>query len=271
MSHRNNLKFILSITIAILVCSGSLWAEIDISDYFKRWEKPRTTEDSLMNLGFRSLNADTSWNRFREALNHNPTGLACKELGKIAYARGLYKQARILLELHADIDDETRFWLGQCLIILSEYDSAKVALEGISTPPYLGFSYVALGDVFSLLGDEEVAGHFYEYVEDDEDLSGLVKGKQTSSTVPAPQAATRKPGDWKGWVIQFGAFQNRENAADLKVMIEKEGFNIKIVEKSIGSQKYYLVWAGVWNSMDEAEERATAMSDYYAYRILEIE
>ncbi|MBN1755447.1 SPOR domain-containing protein [bacterium] len=252
--------------IFFLFIPALLFCGIDLGPYLTYWPEPVTALDSLLYQTRFEIYTDIAWKEYKESLSQNPTGPACTELGKIAYSKGLYQQAQILLELDSHKTDENLYWLAQTLLILNEYDSAIVVFNKITKNPYAKFARISIADIYALQGNQNAANEIFRNLGEDKDVCDFVLGQ---IQIPYNQSGDdTEELKWEGWVIQFGAFISQDNARNLKNLIDKEGFRTRIVQKKVDDTLYYLVWAGIWDSREEAQERAQIMSDLYVYRIL---
>ncbi len=163
---------------------------------------------------------------------------ALLRLGHLAYARGLYQQARsryIGLREHfpgSGHIQESWYWLGRCYLALGQRDSAGLAFrEAAYRYTVNQISELAAAALDSL------GGRFGP-------------GDQ-------PQESGQE------WVVQVGAFSQQQRALLRKSFFEQKGYQVRLATKRKDDVLLYLVWIGSFTDSEEARKFGDQLKKKY--------
>lgn len=215
------------------------WVEKSYLDYWK--SAGYSAEET------KALSEQRNCDKVADALRSSSTPQATFELGKLYYARGLYRQALGFFKNTDFGGDLRKLYIGLCYLVLGENDSAKSIVSTIADSTLRPWSSAILGKIS---GTKPVVVGKYRY------LSGFW-GEETDN----------EQGQDK-FTLQFGAFSKRELAEALSEKLKAAGLEPYIMEVRISDKTLFRVRHGHFNSREEAEQVGEAIGDQFIFQVV---
>ena len=187
-----------------------------------------------------------------EKLRNSEHPAALFELGRLYFARGLYRQAMAFFHRTEFGGDARKLMLGLCYLILEQPDSAQFYFSQIQETRYRAWASAGLAKVN---GTVPTSSLDYPYLAN---FFASASKKRFSS------AGEQKP----GYTLQFGAFSDSTRAQKLANKLREVGLNPYIQKVTIGGKTLYRVRAEHFTTRQEAEQAAAALGDEFIYMIV---
>ena len=182
-----------------------------------------------------------------EKLQSDRSPQAIFELGRLYYARGLYRQALAFFN-STDFGGDTRLLhIGFCHIVLGENDSASTILSRISDARLRAWSAAGLARISNTV---PTSANDYPY------LSNFFM-TETPDTVQK-----------KGFTLQFGAFADSLRATGLVEILRDIGLSPYMTKAESGGKMLFRVRAEHFATREEAEEAGAALGDQFIYMVV---
>lgn len=194
-----------------------------------------------------SLSVAGSAEKIAETLQANKSPAATFELGRLYYARGLYRQALAFFQKTTFGGDMRLLYIGLCNIVLGEPDSARVFLAKISTPNLRAWSSAGLARISQTI---PASANDYPYI--------------TNFFVVKSDSTTQQ----KGFTLQFGAFADSSRAENLAKVLKDIGLSPYLLKVQIGDKTLFRVRAEHFSTKAEAEQAGAALGDQFIYMVV---
>ena len=231
----------LSITILLAISLG-VWGEPKYSQF---WIKKGYPRELAVVMG-ETRNAE----EVAEKLRASETDEGLFELGRLYFARGLYRQALAFFQRTNFGGDARIYFLGLCHFILGNPDSAKAYFSQVQDERFRPWASAGLGKIDSatpsVVGDYPYLGRFFPQ-----------KGGET---------ATKKQSG--GYTLQFGAFADSTRAEKLAAKLRDVGLHPYLQKVTIGGRTLYRVRAEHFATKSEAEQAGAALGDEFIYMVV---
>lgn len=222
-----------------VISSVFSWVEKPYADY---WKSAGYSIDEI-----KVLSEQRNCDKVADVLRSSSTPQAKFEMGKLYYARGLYRQALGFFKNTNFGGDLRKLYIGLCYLVLDENDSAKSIISAISDTTLRPWSSAILGKIS---GTKPVVIGRYRYLAGFWNEETGEKQKQGKFT------------------IQFGAFSKKELAEALSEKLKSIGLEPYITEVKIGDRILFRVRHGHFNSKEEAEEVGEAIGDQFIFQVV---
>ena len=184
---------------------------------------------------------------FTENLRTYDSPEAIFEMGRLYYARGLYRQALAFFNRTDCCGDLRLLYIGLCNIVLDNPDSAKIVLSKINEPSLRPWSSAAIA---------YITGNTPSVVDDYPYLRNFFIKESVSS-------ANRK-----GFTLQFGAFADSSRAENLAQTLKDIGLSPYIVKVEIGGRTLFRVRAEHFDTKEKAQEAGSALGDQFIFMVV---
>lgn len=217
----------------------------------KELEEKNPSEEILFLKGLFTTDGDSAVALYEKFVSLYPQNSLADEaecrIAQLLFAKGLYETAWKRFEQirqkypRSLLLDQVWFGLGLCHWNLNRADSAKAIFT----------RFLSLFPHSILRSSVQTA------------LDSLSQGATSSTgilTLPASPPLQLPPSHY---AIQVGAFANQNNALLRKAFFEKAGYPVLLRTKQKESTLLYLVWIGMFSSLEEAQSTAEKIQRHY--------
>ncbi len=244
LEHLGVMRF-LSITILLAISLGA-WGEPKYSQF---WIKKGYPRELAVVMG-ETRNAE----EVAEKLRASETDEGLFELGRLYFARGLYRQALAFFQRTTFGGDARNLMIGLCHLILNQPDSARDYLSAVQDSRFRPWASAVLAKINSTT---PTAAADYPYL-----------GNFFPATAQKTGQGERISG---GYTLQFGAFADSLRAEKLAARLRDVGLHPYLQKVKIGGKVLYRVRAEHFATKEEAEQAGAALGDAFIYMVVPAE
>jgi len=170
------------------------------------------------------------------------------EMGRLYYARGLYRQALSFFRKTDFGGDLRLLYIGLCNIVLNEPDSAKTALVKITDARIRAWSSAGLARISNTT---PTAANDFPYLTNFF-LTGSEETEQSK----------------KGYTLQFGAFADSTRAQKMVEILKDIGLTPYTTRIDVGERILFRVRAESFPTKEEAQQAGAALGDQFIFMVV---